>query len=70
MGPGHMGTTSSAEPVSSHSSHLLVLCRVDSFPPGFPPRALACWLPRPPGFYFSWICGASVEAGCHRREIQ
>lgn len=58
--------TFSPEPSGSHGSLLLVTCRVDSFPPW----GLACWLSRPLGFYFSWICGASVEAGGHRREIQ
>lgn len=47
-GLGQMGSTSSPEPSHSLGSHLLIPCRVDSFPPSLPPRGLACWLPSPP----------------------
>lgn len=71
-GLGQMGSTSSPEPSHSLGSHLLIPCRVDSFPPSLPPRGLACWLPSPPWLLLrlDLICGASVEAGSHRREIQ
>lgn len=43
VGQGHMGATSSPEPIGSPSAHSTQSRR---FPPS--PRGLACWLPRPP----------------------